>query len=877
MGLVYRATDTKLKRQVAIKILPPSLAADADRLTRFQREAEVLASLNHPNIAGIYGLEESDHVTALVMELVEGEDLSQRIARGALPIIEALRIAKQIAEALEAAHEQGIIHRDLKPANIKVRSDGTVKVLDFGLAKSMDQTERSSPSMAVSPTITTPAMTQAGMILGTAAYMSPEQASQTPVDKRSDLWAFGVVLLEMLTGRPVFGGETVSHVLAAVLTKAPDWTMLPAQTPAPIRTLLRRCLEKDRKRRLADASDARLEIEEALTAPVTEVTPTMAFAWFRSARLAWTVAAGVALAALAIILPAMRNLREAPTATRHLLKFEVGSPSDAVWSPSPNASTAQVAISPDGMRLAFVAGKRGEPSRVWIRPLDRTDAQPLAGTEGATFPFWSPDGRFVAFFAGGKLKKIAVAGEAPQTLCDVVAPRGGAWSPSGVILFARSQSPLGQVSQEGGAVTPATRFDEAQEPIFHYWPQFVPDGKHFLYLQRSAKSEFRGIYIGSLATPETTQILATEVRGMFAQGALLFVRDGLLFAQTFDERAFRLSGAPVRIADDVGFRTASYGYAAFDASANGPVVVGPTLLHSSQLNWFDRDGNLVGNGPQGVFESPRLSSDQKTVAVSVRDAQASTSDISVFDVTRGVPSRVTVHPGSDTFPVWMPDGAHLLFASSRDATKSSAVAVYRKSAKGIEDEEPVNAQSPLLGYPDDVSSDGQFVLAHRLTTSGNDLVAYPLPQDGRERAVLSTPFNEVQARFSPDGKWVAYASDESGRFEVYVRPFPFSAERTPVSTAGGMQPEWRRDGKKLFYISGDRKMMTVSISADGTTLTPGTPRALFAVYVVAPNNPYPGHYAVRADGQRFLVNSVTDEPTRQTLTVILNWQALLKQ
>jgi Tol biopolymer transport system component len=536
-----------------------------------------------------------------------------------------------------------------------------------------------------------------------------------------------------------------------------------------------------------------------------------------------------------------------------------------------------VAISPDGLRLAFVAGKRSEPPRVWIRPLDRTDAQALAGTEGAAFPFWSPDGQFVAFFAGGKLKKIAVAGGAPQTLCDVDAPRGGTWSPSGVIVFAKSQSPLSQVSSEGGSVTSATTFDAAQEPVFHYWPQFLPDGEHFLYLQRSAKSKFRGIYIGSFATPETIQILATDVRGIFAQGHLLFIRDGLLFAQTFDVRALRLSGEPVRVADHVGFYTASYGYAAFDASASGAVVFGPALLPSSQLTWFDRDGHLVAGGPRGGFESPRLSSDQKTVAVSVRDVQTSTSDIWVFDVTRGVTSRVTVHPSTDWFPAWMPDGAHLLFASTRDATNSSANVVYRKSAKGIEDDEPVNAQSPVLGFPDDVSLDGQFVLAHNLTMRAYDIGAYPLVQNGRERAVLSTPFNEVQARFSPDGKWVAHASDESGRFEVYVRPFPFSAERTLVSTAGGMQPEWRHDGKELFYISADGKMMTVSVLADAATLTAGTPRVLFAVDVVAPNPPYPGHYAVSADGQRFLLNTVIDEPTRQTLTVILNWQAGLQK
>src|SRR5262245_42936797 len=370
MGDVYQATDTKLGRSVAIKFLPEAFSHDTERVARFQREARVLASLNHSNIAAIHGLEEINSRHFLVMELVAGETLADPIKRGAIPIGEALPIAKQIAEALEDAHEKGIIHRDLKPANVKLTPDGKVKVLDFGLAKAIEN----SPTTAVlsnSPTLSMVA-TNAGVILGTAAYMSPEQASGKPVDKRSDLWAFGVVLLEMLTGRPAFDGETVAHVLAAVLTKAPDWTTLPAQTPAPIRTLLRRCLEKDRKRRLADASDARLEIEEALAAPNTEVTPRGAYAWLRSTRLAWTVAAGAALAALAIILSAWRSLGEAPAAAPHLLKFEVVAPSGTTWSPSPNASTAQVAVSPDGLRLAFVAGKRGDPPRIWIRALDRT-------------------------------------------------------------------------------------------------------------------------------------------------------------------------------------------------------------------------------------------------------------------------------------------------------------------------------------------------------------------------------------------------------------------------------------------------------------------------------------------------------------------------
>ena len=869
MGVVYRAWDTRLNREVALKVLPDSFANDADRLARFTREAQTLAALNHPNIAAIYGLETGPALPGLpappafiVMELVEGEDLSQRIARlratgasarqAGMPLDEALPIAKQIAEALEAAHEQGIIHRDLKPANIKVRGDGTVKVLDFGLAKALDTPGGAAgvyrpdlpgrpglPDLSASPTLTSPVqMTGVGVILGTAAYMAPEQARGGTVDKRADLWAFGVVLFEMLTNRRLFEGATVSDTLAFVLTKTPDWTMLPAQTPSPIRTLLRRCLEKDRKRRLADASDARLEIEEALTAPVTKVTPMMPAAWYFRARLAWTVAAAVVIAAVAITFLAVRSLRQAPPAALHLSKFEVVSPSDAVWSPSPVASTAQVAISPDGLRLAFVAGKRGEPSRVWIRPLDRTEAQALVGTESASFPFWSPDGRFVAFFAGGKLKKIDINGGAPQTLCDVDSARGGSWSPSGIILFAKSQSPLFQVSSAGGPVTSATKFDAAEEPIFHYWPQFFPDGRHFLYLQRSPKQEHRGIYIGSLDSPQTAQVLATEVRGMFAQGHLLFVRDGLLFAQTFDEQALRLSGDPVRIADQVGFYTASYGYAAFDVSASGTIAFGPALLPSSQLKWLARDGSLVANGPRGALVSPRLAADQKTVAAAVRDPQTSTHDIWVFDIARGASSRVTVDPSTDWFPAWMPDGTHLLFASTRDATRLGSQVIYRKSANGIGDDEPVNAQSPVFGFPDDVSLDGQFLLTHNQTPRGYDIGAYPLSQNSRERDTLSTPFNEVQARFSPGGKWVAYASDESGRFEVYVRPFPFSAERTLVSTGGGMQPEWRHDGKELFYISADRKMMAVPLSADGLTLTPGTPRALFAVDVVEPNSPW---------------------------------------
>ena len=433
------------------------------------------------------------------------------------------------------------------------------------------------------------------------------------------------------------------------------------------------------------------------------------------------------------------------------------------------------------------------------------------------------------------------------------------------------------MSENGGPVTEATRFDSAQHPIFHYWPQFLPDGRHFLYLQRSETPEHRGIYVGSLDTPETAQIIAADARGVFARGSLLSVRGGLLFAQRFDDRALALSGEPTRIAERVGYYTASYGYAAVDASADGMVVTGPALATKSRLQWRDRRGNVLSNGPEGTFSSPRLTTDQKTVAVVRRDADRAEYDIWRFDITQATLSRVTAHPSTSWFPVWMPDGRNILFASTRDASRASAQVVYRISARGIDDDAPLHAGSPVLGFPNDVSADTQFVLSHILTTGGYDISAYRLAVDEPAREALATPFNELQGRFSPDGRWIAYTSDESGRFEVYVRPFPFSAERTPISTAGGMQPEWRRDGKELFYLSADRNLMVVSVAIKDTTLMAGQPTVLFGVDVVEPNPPYPNDYAASADGQRFLVNSVVDEPTGQSLTVLLNWSEELKQ
>ena len=536
MGEVRRAHDTKLDRDVALKVLPDLFANDPERLARFQREAKVLASLNHPNIASIYGLEEGDGIRALVLELVEGQTLADRIVQGPIAIDEALPIARQMAEALEAAHEAGVIHRDLKPANVKLKADGMVKVLDFGLAKAL-QPELSDTDSANSPTMTA-AATKMGVIMGTAAYMSPEQAAGKPIDKRSDLWAFGVVLLEMLTGRQVFDGETVSHVIAAVLTKEPDWTAVPPSTPALICKLLRRCLEKDRKRRLDSASVARLEIEDALTAPTAEAQPAgVTASSSREARLAWLVAASAVLAAAGLVLPAVRHLREAPRSVAAETRTEIVTPA--------TSGLASFALSPDGREIVFVASGDG-PTRLWLRSLVATTAQPLEGTDGASFPFWSPDSRSVGFFAGGQLKRLELGGGAPRTLAAAGAGRGGTWNGDDVILFAPSPTgPLVRVAASGGDAVPETTLLDWQTG--HRFPVFLPDGRHFLfYFYAEGPSEPDGIFLGAIGSGTTTRLTASDTAGTYLPpGWLLWVRAGTLVAQRLDLDRPGADGRPV--------------------------------------------------------------------------------------------------------------------------------------------------------------------------------------------------------------------------------------------------------------------------------------------------------------------------------------------
>ena len=883
MGEVYRAHDTTLNRDVALKVLPELFAVDADRLARFTREAHVLASLNHPNIATIYGLEESNGTQALVLELVEGPTLADRIARGPLALDEALTIARQIADALEAAHEKGIIHRDLKPANIKIAGNGVVKVLDFGLAKVWDGAPQSD--LAGSQRLNA---TDSGerTILGTPAYMSPEQARGKPLDKRTDIWSFGCVLHEMLTGRQAFAGETVSDTIAAILEREPEWKALPDTTPVSVRQLLKRCFEKDPRRRVRDIGDARIELDDALAgraigAPVARRAGRERVAWIASALV--TVAA--ALAVGTVLFP-----QRAPADTRAYRSSIL--PSPGASRPAGLLPSSRFALSPDGRRLAFVGTDAGGVTGLWVQSLDEPAGQPLAGTEGALMPFWSPDSRFIGFVARGKVKKIDATGGPPLILAEHTGGgnAGATWNRDGVILLSGPSlgNPIRRVSALGGAPSPVTTLNADAGETVHDFPFFLPDGRHFLYLAVGSKTggsvNPNGIYVTALDSNERKLLVPGGSNAKYAEGHLLFLREQTLMAQPFDVERLELTGAAVPIADDVaigGLTGISGGYSVSEtgvlAYQTGQVVVGGPADTSTQLVWFDRSGRAIGAlGDQADYGDLELASDGKRAAVSLSDRARRTRDIWLVDLARGLRTRFTFDPAYERSSVWSPDGNRVVFNSNRKGSMD----LYQKASSGSGAEEELLIDSRDKS-PTDWSPDGRFILFEVSATGATaDLWVLPLFGDRKPFPFLQTPFDEVSGRFSADGRWIVYASDESGRSEVYVAPFPGQGE-TPgskwqISTTGGAQPRWRNDGKEIFYLAPDKRLMAVAVNGQGSAFERGAVRSLFDTRAPLTINPRSA-YDVSPDGQRFLVNTLVDEDAAAPITLVVNWPALLKK
>jgi serine/threonine protein kinase/Tol biopolymer transport system component len=881
MGEVYKARDTRLDRIVAIKVLPAHFADDPDRRQRFEREARAVATLNHPNICDLHDVGEAakpestpsgpDSVRFLVMEHLEGQTLAERLVRGSLATPEVLRYAIEIIDALDHAHRRGLIHRDLKPGNIMLTGTGA-KLLDFGVSKLQP-----SPGLPALATVSLHDVhiTAEGAVLGTFPYMSPEQLEGREADVRSDIFAFGATVYEMATGRPAFQGTTAATLTGAILhTDPPPLSSLQPGAPPRLDRIISRCLAKDPDDRWQTARDLMLELKAISKDDAISVADHR-----RRMKLGLVVSATLAFLAIAaaIIFTIGDGRLAPPDDTTVRLAF---SPPDEVLL-ADLVIGGPVTISPDGHRLTFVATARDGRQLLWVRPLESLAARPLPGTDGGAHPFWSPDGQFVGFFAQRKLKKIHVSGGPSETICDAVLPRGGTWSTDGVIVFsAGGGRELYRVPAGGGAATPVPADGLNNE---RHWPSFLPDGRHFVYFGRPQK---HGIYVAAIDSANARLLLNDYVGVAYAPpGYLLVLRGstrggpaGTLLAYPFDPARVQITGEPMPVAERIRYES-GLARGAFTVSGNGTLVYGDSDRSTTQLTWFDRSGEALANvGGAAAFGQPSLSPDEKTVAVERVDPVTQDQDLWLIDTPRNTPSRFTSQPNNITFmPIWSPDGARIVFASARGTPPN----LYYKASTGLGRDELL-FKSTSNNQPTDWSRDGRFIVyagmdpktqwdLWLMPMSGADVERKPVP-------FLQTEFNEHLGRVSPDGRWIAYVSDESGTNEVYVQTFPVSGAKRRISTSGGNEPKWRSDGRELFYLAADGRLRAVGVR-EGPRLEIGSPTPLFKTRMGPTRNfGYDVNYTVTGDGQRFLISTLTEgSQSSPTTTVILNWHAALSR
>ena len=884
MGEVYRARDTRLDRTVAIKVLPEAFAADTERVARFEREARAIAALSHPHICTIHDVGRHEEIDYLVMEYLDGETLADRLAhaKGPLPLDQVLKIGIDIADALDKAHRAGIGHRDVKPANIfLVGRRGAsalpdAKLLDFGLAKLRGPSAPITMS-AMTMATATPA-TATGTILGTIHYMAPEQVEGREADTRSDIWALGAVLYEMATGRRPFDGASAASVIGAILKDTPPAISLRQPlAPSALDHVVSQCLEKDADDRWQDAGDVKRELKW-IAEGGTAVAPGGACTRNRwSERAAWMTAAAGGLAALFLLLrPA-----SAP-ATGDVVRLSILSPDNTLFTGQSTLTVGvpQLALSPDGRAIVFAAAAPGAKPTLWLRSLDAVTAHPLPGTEGADSPFWSPDNRWIGYFADAKLKKIpAIGGPSQLIAANASDNRQASWGPDDTIIFARGTTGVLRVPSSGGMVTPVIEPDASRQEQSYQFPQFLPDGRHFLFTVRSSLTDQTGVYAGSLDGKTKKLVIHGNTTALYApSGHVLFLDRDTLMGQAFDAERLELRGQAFVVEGGVG--RASTGNGSYSVSATGTLAYAGTLSTPSRLTWFDHGGTSSDSvGPLGDYADFRLSPDQTRLAASITDLQSGFADVWITDLTRRSSAPFTFVPALNASPVWAPDGARIVFRTNRAGGSNE---FYAKSAGGGGNEEPVLSQAVARASsflsPNmvlwDWSPDGRHLLFSAITSSDYDLWLVPLAGDPKPVRFLSAPGDQWHGNFSPDGRLVAYTSSESGRFEVQVQTFPLTDRQWTVSTTGGYEPRWRADGREIYYLSAEQKLMAVGV---GPGPSFGTPAELFQVRVAGGVSSNRTHYVPSRDGRRFLINTPAGDAAIVPITVVLNWTAALKK